>query len=664
MYPTKLKLSNFLSFEELEYDFEKNPVLLMGENKTDEGQESNGSGKTAIQSAIEKCWLDYTSRKKVRDLDLIKYGKDIATLESWIYCPVRKEELHIKRILTKKGNKLELFINEEPVSFATVNDGNNFIIEWIGISKEDLSNYYVVNKKRFISFFSSSNTQKLELLGRFSNTSFLEKIDTDIKSSLVELKGQEGKLQSRKSELVGKISLLQQQIEEITSEKFEQEKSLRIKALNDKKEKIRALQENNKEKLNELIVNIKKYQQSISNAGNQLLEVKQASEELIKKHSQFEKHVEELENELNHTHEECSLKRNELNEMNQSKMEVDKALFQIETLLSGVIECPNCSHRFILHQNVDVEEEEKKFEELKALGDEVKLQCTLINEDLNKIIRKESEKMSEVKAERGKNNEFLSKIASLQKQIISIEENIAKNESEIENANSRKGLIKENDCELEQEFVKIDKLISEIEKEEFDLSSQTQDLECKKSDFKSQLEGVDKELQTISLSINEHNEWLIQYKEFKMYLANISIKEIQCHCNEILKDMDSDLRVSIDGFKQKADGTVKDEITPMVIRDRALTFDSFSGGEGGRLEYAMILTQQAMINKANPYGGMEFLFTDEIAEGIDALGLRLLVKSLSNFHFPILITTHVVNQAVGSRVLKVVKENNNSRIER
>lgn len=181
MRPIKLKLTNFLSFKELEYDFEEGPVLLVGENRSDEGQESNGSGKTAIQSAIEKCWLDYTSRKNVRDIDLIRRGQKESVIESWIYCAVRDQVLHIKRVLTRKGNKLELYINDEPIQFATVNDGNNRIIEWIGITKEDLSNYYIVNKERFASFFSSSNSQKLQLMARFSNVGFLDDIDNDIK---------------------------------------------------------------------------------------------------------------------------------------------------------------------------------------------------------------------------------------------------------------------------------------------------------------------------------------------------------------------------------------------------------------------------------------------------------------------------------------------------
>ena len=174
---------------------------------------------------------------------------------------------------------------------------------------------------------------------------------------------------------------------------------------------------------------------------------------------------------------------------------------------------------------------------------------------------------------------------------------------------------------------------------------------------------LEEEIETLDKERREYSSWLSRFKEFKIYLSNTALEEIQYHCNEILRKMESDLTVNIEGFKKKADGSLKDEITPIIIRDEPLSFGTFSGGERGRIEYAMILSQQQIINQSNPYGGLQFLFTDEIAEGIDALGLRLLAKSLSEFNFPILITTHVVNQAIEVNILKVIKENNISRIE-
>lgn len=94
------------------------------------------------------------------------------------------------------------------------------------------------------------------------------------------------------------------------------------------------------------------------------------------------------------------------------------------------------------------------------------------------------------------------------------------------------------------------------------------------------LKDINDLLKEVESEIENMRVWLIQYKEFRMYLANISIKEIQYNCNEMLKDMGSDLRVSIDGFKRKADGTIKEEITPTIIRDEAMPFNSFRGVRG------------------------------------------------------------------------------------
>ena len=58
-----------------------------------------------------------------------------------------------------------------------------------------------------------------------------------------------------------------------------------------------------------------------------------------------------------------------------------------------------------------------------------------------------------------------------------------------------------------------------------------------------------------------------------------------------------------------------------------------------------------------------FLHIDEITEGIDPLGLKLLMKSLECFDFPILVTTHVMN-VVYPEVLMVVKEFGISKIEK
>lgn len=663
MYPVKLKLTNFLSFKELEYDFINGPVLLVGENRTDDGQESNGSGKTAIQSAIEKCWLDYVSREKVRDADLIRRGADMSTIESWIHCPIRKQTLYIKRTLTKKGNKLELSLNDQPVSFATVNDGNDYIIDWIGISKEDLSNYYIVNRRRFISFFSSSNTQKLQLLGRFSNTNFLDKIDVDIKLKIQSYSDRLVDLKNIRAACDGRIDLLTQQLSDCTQEKFLADQARRIQEREIEIEEQEAHNIFLARSTTECDKKIDGTRKLLEEKKDELYYITKSLNKEQEKCGSLDDRISTLEKELNDVQSKEKEKRAAYEDAVDTKNEIVQALADIENRLAGLITCPKCGHRFSLAEDINVETEEERQVTIRKLGDDIQITLKELFGAWELFQQEIKKKRSELQEERDKNDEILRRTASIKRKIIEVGNNIRIYTESIENEEKRKKQIFEDIRKGEENIERIKNLIKTMKEEKFEDSWELKNLNEKLKEEGKYRDINVKKIEEKEEELRIAQEWLIQYKEFRMYLANISIKEIQARCNEVLKEMDSDLLVSIDGFKKKADGTLKDEITPTIIRAESLPFGLFSGGERGRLEYAMMLALQGMINKSNPHGGLSFLFTDEIAEGIDALGLKLLIKSLDKFNFPILITTHVVNQAVGSKTLKVIKENNVSRIE-
>ena len=72
--PTKLEAKDFQSFEALSYDFEiGKAILIEGENRTDEGQKTNGSGKTSFAEMIYYLLLGSSSTGK-RDLKLVRWG--------------------------------------------------------------------------------------------------------------------------------------------------------------------------------------------------------------------------------------------------------------------------------------------------------------------------------------------------------------------------------------------------------------------------------------------------------------------------------------------------------------------------------------------------------------------------------------------------------------
>jgi ABC-type Mn2+/Zn2+ transport system ATPase subunit len=127
--------------------------------------------------------------------------------------------------------------------------------------------------------------------------------------------------------------------------------------------------------------------------------------------------------------------------------------------------------------------------------------------------------------------------------------------------------------------------------------------------------------------------------------------------------MSSDLSVKMEGFKLKADGTPKEEITATIIRGIERTFSSFSGGERGRLLFASILANRYMINETHPYGGLDFLAIDEVFEGVDSVGLSSLIDSAKLLSIPVLLITHVSVEE-NDNVLTIVKEYGISKIKK
>ena len=85
MYPRRLVLKNFLSFESLEYDFVHKPIAVIGENRTQDDQLSNGTGKTSVGQGLFYGIYGVNLRGNI-DKKLIRYGFDTAYICVQIYC--------------------------------------------------------------------------------------------------------------------------------------------------------------------------------------------------------------------------------------------------------------------------------------------------------------------------------------------------------------------------------------------------------------------------------------------------------------------------------------------------------------------------------------------------------------------------------------------------
>lgn len=655
MKPTKLTAKSFLSFKELSFDFVSEPTLIVGQNLTDDNQVSNGSGKSSLQAAIEFCLFAYTSRK-VTDKKLIHFDQDKAELSLSINCPIRKQELRIERVIPQKGSgQCSLFLNDIKVDLATVKDCNEFIVQWIGIDKEDLSNYYIINKERFKSFFSSSNTQKIELISRFSRSNTLDGIDVLVKEDVQKLDDKVKKLTASKNRMDGEIEGLEKEVEKEKLVDFEVERQKRIDNL---KDKIR----DEKDFIVEYNNDIKIYQQKINNEKENIIsltaEMDKTSKSIdLDKKNPFTEIFESLKADKQEILSKQEKIDKDLKTKKNTEKEVNLLLQEIRLNLSGTVHCPSCGFEFKVGEEVDIEEERERLpdvEELLSLAKEnvskVEKQMLSLDSHLELI----KDKISNTEE---KESEFKDGLRKITQEIDKIKGKISDSESQIKTY--------ERNIKGKNEFIDMCNGNIDTYKKQMDAIKEEKDDTRRLDSLNESIAELNKELLKLENQEKEltdemfyTNQWIQQFKEFKFYLANESIKVIQGYCNRSLKEMGSDIQVMIEGYKTLANGTIKEEITPYIVREEIRDFWSFSGGERARMEYAMIMAIQAMINATNKYGGLQFLSTDEApSEGLDEEGIKYVIKSLSNYEFPILITTHVNNVKVDTKTLTVSKVN-------
>lgn len=712
---TRLVLKDFISYEDLDYMFESKPLLVQGINLTDDGQKTNGVGKSVIPTAIEQC-ISGTNSRGVIDSELITYGKSQAIIQLFAECDVRKERIWIENVINLKGSnqfivKIQNYGEQtwEPANYSTSPEGKKFVSDWFAISKEDLFNYFIINNTRFKSFFNSSNTEKVGLVNRFSDASIVQGVE-DI--DLTELDEELVSKTSLVNNVLGKIELIKDSLEEELTRNFEEElsdeeESIQLE-IEEFEEEIEGLKEvikhrnDNKPKIDEKILLLKKegktnsskkveIEGEVKSIGKEveesLVKVTEA-EELIKNFTVIDFKKEKL---IFETNKEVETEEKQTLEVEKQilvskKEKVLSLLENVKVKLSGTITCPNCDHKFLLDGDIEkIKENEKTALTIKSsLEKSISKKETEINIILSNITKIE-ESISKINTRQSEWNESKNKLSeslnSSTESLNRIKVRLSEKTFELKTLELTEST---RIAEISAQGKLLENIISENASTQNNISTKKEsikNLEVKKSNLKKgdntkEIEKLNSDLvkQRKILSTHQINltkveekitnkkQWSLNLKQFRMYLANKSLGVIEYHCNRYLQEMGSDLLIKVEGFKVRADSTIKEEITCKIIRNIERNFKSFSGGERGRLLFASILANRFMINETHPYGGLDFLSIDEVFEGVDSEGLLSLVESAKLLSIPVLLITHVSVEE-DDNVLTIIKENGVSKIK-
>ena len=663
-------VKNFLTYENLDYNFSRNPLLVQGRNLTEEDQESNGSGKSGLFTAIEFC-ITASNSRDVRDNELVMFGEKEANAELYASCDIRKERLHIAWLIKVKGSnvltlKKKSYDGEwEEISFSNVNDGKKYIMNWFDIEKEDLFNYYIINKSRFKTFFKASNKEKVDLINRFSDASIIDGLEKIDNSSLdVEY----ASIKSSINKIEGKIELTEDQI----VDEFERNEDLDNEQL--KKDLLQKIEDqkddilDTKDEIKEFKKTLKEDESDLEGLNSKLIVLDLGVTKAQKLVDEFNEtdYSQEIEksNDLIEIQDDLIVVESEaLDALDIKSTKVNKLIKELSNELSGAITCPSCTHKFTLDCKHGTLEQVKatfiKAGQITKVIVEQELTHEATIEKINNRISKLREDLDSVgdkrELERVAKNSLVQNLNEVSRKVISLNKNILRVQSLINEHN-----VDINDCK--NDIKKFDLVIDGFKQEINNIGklTQTSNIESLRSDLlklNSLLAQFNVKLNDKGDEIYKRNQWANNFKQFRMHLANQSLEAIEFHMNRYLDGMDSDLKVKMEGFKMLANGTFKDEITAKIIRTVERSFNSFSGGERGRLLFAAILANRHMLNSTHKYGGLDFLSIDEVFEGVDSLGLKKLVQSAKQLDIAVMIITHVTDEEVSDDILLIEKIN-------
>ena len=691
----KVTAKNILSFEELSFDFKLQKALpIVGQNLDDEGQESNGSGKSSLFEIVSMC-ITGDSMKNVRAKENIRNGEDNGFSSLTLINKSINATLSIERNFSrKKTNTVDVLYNGERPKIKTSDSGgldsieaNKFIFETIGMSRDDLYNYYLISSSNFLSFLKSSDTKKKEIIGRFSNASIVDVAITNVEENYIEkIRNEQSLLNEQIISISSKVEVYETQLEELDENEFEELKKRAIEGFESNIKNCKAIctqrtLENEKlEKINielteavsSLLINRNKENTNQEHKKVDLNLASHEKEKLTKKYNDDK--IKLLETKTSKQKNELSVFQTNLKEQKQELVGYESALSEINKILSGEIQCPKCNHKFVLDDGeiniTEVENDKKEIEleigKTEKLIEDLKTQIDLKEKEIESI-KKQVE--IELQLSYKSISEAIDKINNIDLQIKTIESNLRQYKQQIDSKNNEgevnKQQIVKNNLTIKNQNEQIVNYKTLIEAE------QKKKLDDKRNDIQTKIDDLNESLllqveknDTLIEEVEVYTNWILNFKSFKTHLANNSIKTIETYANFYLHKMKSNIRLQIDGYKQLASGEVREQISCTVLRNgiEEGSYGKFSAGERSRIDIAITAALQSIINSTSKNGGLDMLFMDEILDAVDTLGLKSIIASLQNLGITIMVVTQNTIDQLGEEAIIIQKQNYKSTI--
>lgn len=235
---------NLCAFKELDYTLLQGvTTLIFGDNRDNESQRSNGSGKSALLECIA-IGITGSPLRKIKNEEIVNDSADECYVSLEFSNSSSSEVFTIERSLYRKGASGVRCVIERDGKTVTTDEAvqhsvdgyNKYILEKLGITRDELFNNFILSKHRYEDFLSSSDKEKKEIINRFSNGIVVDEAIAKIAEDLAPIEQELHEVDLEVAGLDGRVEMLVEQIKQEENSTQERAKS--------KMEKIATIEKN------------------------------------------------------------------------------------------------------------------------------------------------------------------------------------------------------------------------------------------------------------------------------------------------------------------------------------------------------------------------------------------------------------------------------------
>lgn len=215
-----IEAENLCAFRSLSYMLRQGvTTLIFGDNRDNESQQSNGAGKSALLECIA-VGITGSPLRKIRSEEIINDAAEECRIALRFINDSAAEELLVNRRIPRKGASSvsctlyrggKQVVTDEAVQ-PSVDAYNRYILDKLGITRDELLNNFILSKYRYEDFLSSSDKEKKEVINRFSNGILVDEAIAKVEEDIVPLSEKKRQVELELAGLDGRIGMLQEQI--------------------------------------------------------------------------------------------------------------------------------------------------------------------------------------------------------------------------------------------------------------------------------------------------------------------------------------------------------------------------------------------------------------------------------------------------------------------